>query len=390
MKLTKIAIARLSEPGIYWDGEVTGLGVRVGASGTKSFILKYRIGRGRGALVRKPTLGSCSDMTPDQARQIARDWKLRARVGDDPLRAQEREMQAPTMEVLGADYMERHGSDKRSGSEDRRKIERDILPLLGRSTRVKDVTTRDIDDLRRIMKDRPYAANRVLALLSKMFGLAVRWGWIDANPVRGVPKYAEKSRDRVLTDHEIGWLWETCNEMGYPWGTLGKLLLLTGQRFSEVAGMHRREVDGEVLRLPADRTKNGKPHAVPLSTPIKDILADCPAEGYLLTTTGRVPVSNSSKAAKALQNGMTLRAGAELPHWTFHDLRRTAATGMARLGVAIPVTEAVLNHVSGSTAGIVSIYQRYDYAEEKRRALEAWGGMVLEIVDGKDTSVCGP
>ncbi|MCB2051429.1 MAG: site-specific integrase, partial [Novosphingobium sp.] len=178
---------------------------------------------------------------------------------------------------------------------------------------------------------------------------------------------------------------------------LGKTLLLTGQRLGEVVGMTDREVNGDTWHLEADRTKNGRAHDVPLSEAARAVLGAVErvrgAAGYVFTTTGTSPVSGYFKGRNHIAKRMTEIASdecgeaVEIPHWTFHDLRRTAATGMARLGIPVRVTEAVLNHVSGTAGGIVSVYQRHDYADEKRAALDAWARLVGDLVDGRADNV---
>ncbi len=153
------------------------------------------------------------------------------------------------------------------------------------------------------------------------------------------------------------------------------------------------ELKGDTWHLPAERTKNGRAHMVPLSTPASAVVAAVHRvpgpRGYLHTTTGSTPPSGFNRGCHNIARRMARIAAEErgepvdIPHWTFHDLRRTAATGMARLGIPVQVTEAVLNHVSGTRSGIVGVYQRHDYAQEGRQAIEAWGRFVMELVDGK-------
>lgn len=156
--------------------------------------------------------------------------------------------------------------------------------------------------------------------------------------------------------------------------------------------MTESEIGNGTWSMTADRTKNGRAHDVPLSDAMRAVLAGVerihsPA-GYLFTTTGRTPVSGYFKGRNHIAEQMLEIAAdergeaVEIPHWTFHDLRRTVATGMARLGIPVRVTEAVLNHVSGTGGGIVAVYQRHDYADEKRQALEAWGRYVVQLVEG--------
>jgi len=214
------------------------------------------------------------------------------------------------------------------------------------------------------------------------------------------PVAKEKSRDRVLSDAEVRWFWQACDDLGFPWGPVGKVLLLTGQRLGEVEGMSDNELVGDIWQMDASRTKNGRAHDVPLSETVRHVLTGVEriagTKGrakFIFTTTGETPISGFHKGRNHIADRMMEIASAEkgddveIPHWTFHDLRRTAATGMARLGIPVRVTEAVLNHVSGTGGGIVAVYQRHDYADEKRRALDAWAGLVSEIVSGKADNV---
>jgi integrase len=241
-------------------------------------------------------------------------------------------------------------------------------------------------------------ANRVRAYLSHFFGWCASREIIAMSPVLGVkPVAKEASRDRVLTDDEIRWLWQACEDLGQPWGPLGKTLLLSGQRLREVAGMTDAEIHGGTWHIPAARTKNGRAHDVPLPEAASGVLAGVERikgkNGYVFTTTGDTPLSGFFKGRNHLADRMAEVAEkergepVEIPRWTFHDLRRTAATGMARLGIPVRVTEAVLNHVSGTGGGIVGVYQRHDYADEKRQALEAWGRFVLSLVEGQSDNV---
>ena len=221
---------------------------------------------------------------------------------------------------------------------------------------------------------------------------------LPLSPATGVkPVAKEASRDRVLTDDEIRWFWQACEAEGFPWGPLGKVVLLTGQRLNEAAQITEGEIRGDLWHLSADRTKNGRAHDVSLSEAVQAVLGAVERiegkPGFIFTTTGTTPVSGFFKARAHLAEAMERLAATErgdaveIPRWTFHDLRRTAATGMARLGVQVRVTEAVLNHVSGTGGGIVGVYQRHDYASEKRAALDAWAARVTAVVSGMPSNV---
>tara|TARA_R110002020_G_scaffold36894_37_gene111046 strand:- start:5112 stop:6416 length:1305 start_codon:yes stop_codon:yes gene_type:complete len=263
--------------------------------------------------------------------------------------------------------------------------------------RIQDITRRDILELLDGIVDQGNGtqANRTLSALRKMFNWCLERDIVTASPCAAVkPPAPEVSRDRVLNDDELRWLWRACEAYGFPFGPLVKLLLLTGQRRQEVGAMVSGEVDRDarLWTIPAARAKNGIAHDVPLSAQAIEVLDALPKiagdAGYLFTTNGRAAVSGWSKAKERIDAEMLRAAreealergddpeGVDLPAWTFHDLRRTTASGMARLGINLPVIEKVLNHVSGSFGGIVGVYQRHSFADEKRRALDAWGGFV--------------
>jgi integrase len=235
----------------------------------------------------------------------------------------------------------------------------------------------------------PIAANRVLAAVRKFFNWCVARDILAASPCAGVkPPTAERSRDRVLTDDELRLVWAAAEKLGGTFGPLVKLLALTGQRRDEVARIKFEEInfDARLWTLPPARTKNNQPHEVPLSKPALAVLQRLPRtveSPFVLTTNGGAsPASGYSKNKRRLDALLP----ADMPSWRLHDLRRTAASGMARLGINLPVIEKVLNHASGSFAGIVGVYQRHSFADEKRHALEAWGNFVEALVEGKPAS----
>jgi integrase len=222
---------------------------------------------------------------------------------------------------------------------------------------------------------------------------------IEVDPSAGVPAPAKpKARDRVLTDEELKALWRAASEMSWPWENIFKLLAITGQRREEVAGMRWRELDldaGE-WTIAKERCKNGKAHmvtlhpaAVALLDPLGEAMAarvvrarawaNAPDE-IVFTTTGRTAVSGFSNAKERLDARMQEILGGKFQEWHTHDLRRTAASGMAALGFLPHVIERVLNHVSGAQGGLVSVYQRHEYREERKRAIVAWGDKVMQLV----------
>jgi integrase len=251
-----------------------------------------------------------------------------------------------------------------------------------------DLSRRDviavIDDA---MKRGPYASNRLLAHLRTLFNWALSRDLISVSPCAGVqPQGQEQSRDRVLCDDELKRVWTACTDIGWPFGPITKLLILTGARREEVAQMAWQELDLDagLWTLPASRAKNNVQHEVPLSAAAVDILKALPKKKgikLLFTTTGDTPVSGFSKFKDKLDQ----RSG--VTNWRTHDLRRTVATGLAKLGIQLPVIEKVLNHASGSFAGIVGVYQKHSFADEKRAALDKWARHVMTLVDGKPATV---
>ena len=232
-------------------------------------------------------------------------------------------------------------------------------------------------------------ADRTCAYGRACFAWAMKREMVAANPFLALPKREiGEARERVLDDAELAVIWRAAESTdANVFGSLVRLLILTGQRREEVAGIAWPELstDQQTWTIPANRTKNGKPHLVPLSAAARDVLSEGPdaAEHECdLVFPGQrgTPFAGWSKCKNQLDKESGVRG------WRIHDLRRTLATGLQRLGVRLEVTEAVLNHVSGSRAGIVGIYQRHEWAAEKRAALDAWAEHVMALVRGRDTA----
>ena len=229
---------------------------------------------------------------------------------------------------------------------------------------------------------------KMRSCLNTMFGWLVEHRRLKVNPCTGVHKSAAPpARDRVLTDAEIAKFWSAASAEDQPFGQLLKLLLLTGCRLNEVAGMRRAELseDGATWTIPGARTKNKRLHVMPLPPLARDVLGTVrrieSGDGLVFTTTGRTPVSGWSRLKHRLDADM------RIDPWRLHDLRRTAATGMAEIGVMPHVVEACLNHVSGHKAGVAGVYNRAAYLPEKRAALERWAAHVDGLVAGRAAKV---
>ena len=392
--LTALAIEKM-QPGASRrevpDGLVAGLYLVVQPSGAKSWAVRYRAG----GVPRKHTIDSYPKIDLRAARDLAQRALVEVARGNDPgadKKAARVAAKAPAdrglVEKVVDTFIERHAKPNTkatSAREAERILKREVVGAW-KGRPLASITRADVHDLLDTIVDRgsPIQANRTLAALRKMCGWAVERGVIDSSPCEKVKTpSAERSRDRVLNDDELRAIWTGCEMIGWPFGSLFRVLMLTGQRRDEVGSLRWSELDldGRLWTLPRERAKNGQVHAVPLSGPVVDILSALPCVGdYVFSTNGRTAVSGFSKAKTQLDAAVArARKDQPIPAWVVHDLRRTAASGMARLGVALPVIERVLNHVSGSFGGIVGVYQRHSFADEKRHALEAWGGFVERL-----------
>ena len=234
-------------------------------------------------------------------------------------------------------------------------------------------------DVRSLLTDivAPSASNQTYKHLRRFFSWSVEADILVSTPFVGLKKlHKDKSRERVLTDDELRRVWLAADKIGYPFGVFVKLAILTGQRRSEIAGMRRDELRDGNWTLPGERTKNGRVHVVPLSRQALELIEQQPriSEQYVFSVFSDKPISGFHNAKATLDR---ISGAAD---WTVHDLRRTTASGMAKIGVSLVVIEKVLNHVSGSLAGIVGVYQRHEFAEEKRKALQQWADHVEQVV----------
>jgi integrase len=371
------------------DGHMPGLYLILQPSGARSWAVRYRF---QGA-TRKHTLGSFPAINLKAARAVAGKALRTVAEGRDPSREKilARAAKADSVGRIVEEFLERHVRRSNRAStarETERLFRQDVLPCW-RSRMVHDITRRDVLALldRIVDGGAPIVANRVLAAIRKFFNWCVARDIIAVSPCAGVkPPTLERARDRMLSDAELKLVWQAAGELGFPFGPLVRLLILTGQRRDEVAGMKWDEVDFErrLWVLPRERTKAARPHEVPLSNAALDVLNVPHHAGspFVFTTNGASAVSGYSKAKRRLDALLP----PDMPSWRLHDLRRTFASGAARLGVNLPVIEKILNHVSGSFAGVVGVYQLHDFAAEKRAVLEAWGSFVTALVDRKPGS----
>ncbi|WP_325634867.1 site-specific integrase [Bradyrhizobium sp.] len=263
--------------------------------------------------------------------------------------------------------------------------------------KVQEITKRDMIVLLNGIADRaPVMANRTLAALRKFSNWCVGQDILKDSPCNGIaPPAKEDSRKRVLTDDELRLVWNAADSDGYPFGPIVKLMALLGQRENEIARMRRNELDldGKLWTLQASRTKNNEPHTVPLPDAAVAILKDKnlpkieSKEDFIFAGHQGKPPTAFSHAKRRMDEAIAAANNNKpIPDWVFHDLRRTLITGMARLRIALPVIEKVINHKSGTFRGIVGVYQHHDFAGEKAAALDAWSKHVLSIISGDHRS----
>jgi integrase len=393
---------------LIFDDILKGFGLRVTAGGKRIFILQYRFG----ATVRRAPLGQWgAELTTAQARKKAEALRGQIRDRRDPV-AERRAAQvaslaaeahakaaaardAYTVDSLIDDWTAHHLA-ARSASY-RKRVPAELRRVL-KVWRVAPAAMVGRTDAVRVLdavkaKSGPVAANRLRAEARACWGWAVKRGSLTANPWEATPRplARETARERVLSDAELGTLYNAAGALNEPWGVLVRLLILTGQRRGEVAGMKWEEVDLDAgtWSLPSARTKNGQPHDVPLTAEAVALLQTVKRrKGAELVFEGprKTAVSGFGKVKARLDAALAqtaLKTDRRCTPWVLHDLRRTMATGLQRLGVRLEVTEAVLNHVSGSRSGIVGVYQRHGWNTEKAAALRAWAGHVLTATNGK-------
>jgi integrase len=372
-------IARLLPGETVWDGghrsAVVGFGVRRQRRDAV-YIVKCRL-HGRQKFM---TIGRHGRWTPYGARREAKRLLGLVASGRDPVAGGD----APTLGVAAQQFLERQARRLRPRTlvEVKRYLLVSLKPLHG--LRVTKLDRRTIAARLAAIETANGASvrNRVRASLSTLLRWCIYEGWLDVNPVTATEKAAAgPSRDRVLTDAEIRALWGALKDDQF--GAVFKLLLLTAQRRTEIGDLKRDEIDFDhaLIVLPPERTKNGKRHEIPLSTPALAILRAQPRIWGRAFIFGFDSVGGFTNWSETKQE-LSARAGITVP-WRLHDLRRTAATRMIDLGTPPHVVESILNHYSGHRSGVAGIYNRSEYGPEKAAALGRWADALLAIVGGE-------
>ena len=380
----------------YFDALQPGLALRVSESGGKSWSVFYRIEGGRN---RRSTLGRWPAMGVKAAREAAAKIKALAEEGKDPAAAKEVEKAEAERKAAAEKHAKRsfaavaetYFAQKcrpapgrkmlRRGWEIEQIVKRELMPLWG-SRPIGEIGRADVSEMidGKMAHQVPAAANRLLEIVKSLFNWSIDKGFLDSNPAARMksPGMKEK-RERFLDADEIKRLWTAAGEVGSSEGVFVQVLLATGQRRTEVSDMRWSELnlDEKLWTLPPERCKSAREHQVPLSDLAVSLLDEIPtvddSDFVFVGRHGGKSINGFSK----LKDQLDTLSGVD--GWTYHDLRRTAATHMTALGVSQFDVGRVLNHVQRE---ITSVYDRHSYGPQKRRALDIWGAELSRIIGG--------
>ena len=363
----------------YWDKSLPGFSVRVAQSGRRSWIVMYQAGGRK----RRMTLGTYPPMGLADARTEAKSVLARAQLGQDPALELRAAKKAETFAQLALLYLEQYAKpNKKSWRLDEKALERDVIPHLG-NIRAKEVTRRDVRDLLARIKARgaDIQANRTFEILRRLCNWAVAEDYLATSPCVGVSKPSKENRGgRVLRDAEILGVWDALQDEPALTAAVFKLRLITAQRGGEIMSMRWQDLDAESRwwTIPAEFSKNGLAHRVPLSRIALGVLDEVKSHVTDMAWVFPSPIAGRHlehlvQATKRIRE----RSGID---FVPHDLRRTAASHMTSMGIARLTVGKILNHVDRS---VTATYDRHSYDPEKRQALEAWGQHLEKILGSK-------
>jgi integrase len=423
MKLTSTAVRALTlstgkSEAIFFDDDVPGFGLRLREHGSRTFVFQYKLG----AKQRRMALGTATALTISNARKTAERLYARVKLGEDPASDKEdaKRGAAESFKAIADLYLD----DKRTKlspnyfSTIERHLRTCAKPL--HSVPLGKIALRDIASVLTAVPrqmtspragDGARSANSVRASLSGFFAWAMGKGLADRNPVVGTERSAARTRERVLEPAELRSIWKASGNDHF--GSIIKLLALTGQREGEISGLRWSELPHpDTMVLPAERTKNRHPHVVPLAPLAADLIAKQPRRtkpsgepnDHIFGQTGERGFTGWSRAKRRLDTDIAQMVGKPLPHWTIHDLRRSFSTyaggGVpahqleqlsghdkklaSGLGIQPHIVEAILNHKPG---GVAKIYDRSSYEAEKRTALDRWADHLMAIVEERQSNV---
>jgi integrase len=352
-----------------FDARTRGFGIRIESSGTKSWFVMRRVN----GVMRRRTIGRYPTVPLAEARIKAQSELAAMSRGEETPKRQN---------AVVRDYVGEWFQKDQGGNRTRRQVENamnlHVLPEIG-GRKLIEVTRSDVNTIvdKVLARGAGVQANRVLAFLRRFFNWCVERGYLETNPTSGIPKpHREKARERVLSLDELSRVFAAGDAVGYPFGPLIQLLILTGQRRDEVAEATWDELELTHRRwtIPGGRAKNARPHVVHLADATVELLSGLPrmeGQTFLFSTRGDRPVSGFSAAKKRID------AQSHVQDWTLHDLRRSFATHATEtLGISPVVVDKILNHQSGAVRGIAAVYQRGAYLEVRRDALDEWGRFI--------------
>ncbi len=380
-KITKRLVESISgkedQEILLWDSELRGFGVRIFSTDRKTYFVQYRNQFNR---TRRKKIGVHGIITTEQAREEAKSILGDVARGKDPSKDYQDHKNKKTMKDLVEKYFEVHAKPNKkfeSYVEDKRKIDQ-VISSRFCNMKLEEITTLDLQILQRDLKETPYKANRIRALLSKMFNLAIQWKWIGVNPINGVPKYQEQKRMRWLNEEELQKLWTTLeNYHNQSVSNVIRLLILTGSRRNEVlqASWDQFDLERGVWSKPSHMTKQNKMEHLPLSTQVIQLLKAMKKEQlspYLFP--GKVSGKPLQSIKKAWE---TIRKTAGLPDVRLHDLRHTHASHLVSSGLSLSIVGKLLGHTQAATT------QRYAHLadESLRKATEFFGNKIDKLIE---------
>lgn len=399
-KLTETSIARTKAPETgrlqVADAVLTGLWLRITSADVRSWSIMYRVpGRKNSQRV---TIGRWPAIGVAEARRIGRDVLMTVERGEDPaaIKREQRQRSDNEFEAVAAEFIQRLIKPRQRRWHLTEALLNNKLTSVWRGRSIDSIKKHDVLKVldREMDAGHHRTANQTFQLTKRLFGWALERDYIKADPTAGISRPAkERSRDRVLNDDELAAIFKAAGELGWPFGPFTQLLALLAQRRSEVAEARWQDIDFDkrLWVIPKEKTKSGRAHEVPLSSEAVAIFESLfridGDDRVFPTTRERIKdgvhrsISGFSKSKRKLDK---LSGVSE---WTFHDLRRTAVSGMAKLGVMPHVLSAVLNHDQTSVQGITAIYNRTKYEKEKRQALDRWGQHIASVTTASEKKV---
>lgn len=382
--LTAISVERMAPPKRgqvdIFDKGFPGLALRVSYGGRKAWSFVYR----HAGKVRRFQLGTYPALSLSEAREAWRAARQQVERGADPSETQRRDASAMFESVM-AEWLARDQSKNRSLAATTRLLNADVLPYW-RRLRIDEIGRRDVLEVIDRVTERgsPVMARQLHVVLHRLFRWSVGRGIIEANPLTDLDLPENNPpRKQFLTDAELALVMRAAGELG-GYGAVVKLLALTGCRRQEIADLTWDEIDGDGIRLDGNRRKNAEPLTVKLSATARAIIEALPrSSDRVFSGSRRAALGHWARLKEQLDAKVAELNNGPLPHWNLHDLRRTLAVGLQKLGIGLQVVERVLGHGSraGSRSGVVGIYQAYSYDKEAGDALAVWGQHVMRLLD---------